>query len=93
MTSDSKDLIPRHQWTNGGDEVLLLRYVGKDGESFGGFKWPLTVGSGVEAPDWNTRVECGGGLHGWPWGFSIGEGKEPDCAAPRLALAMAATGS
>ena len=66
------------QWTNGGDEVLCVKCVDRDGSSRGGFRWPLTVGATVEAQDWDPKPICGGGLHGWPWGFCIGEGKDPD---------------
>ena len=39
-----------------------------DGEGYGGFKWnPL--GEWTEAPDWNTKAECSGGLFG----------QSPDC--------------
>jgi hypothetical protein len=47
--------------------VLLLRRCAADGSSYGGFQWPLTVGAEVDAPDWNSRKACGGGLHGLPW--------------------------
>jgi hypothetical protein len=47
--------------------VLLLRRCGVDGSAYGSFKWPLTVGAEVVAPDWNDRKKCGGGLHGLPW--------------------------
>ncbi|HLG99809.1 MAG TPA: hypothetical protein VKX49_26100, partial [Bryobacteraceae bacterium] len=73
-----KVIIPAHKWTNGGSEVLILKCVERDGSSYGGFRWPLEVGADVEAPDWNISAECGGGLHGWPWGFSMGDGREPD---------------
>jgi hypothetical protein len=71
------EIIPRHQWTHDGAEVLCVKFVEKDGSSHGGFTWPLTVGAEVIAPDWTDKAECGGGLHGWPWGFSLGEGKDP----------------
>jgi hypothetical protein len=32
------------------------------------FRWPLTVGATVTAPDWRPDAECGGGLHVWPDG-------------------------
>jgi hypothetical protein len=76
-----KEITPRHQWVNGGREVLILRFVAKDGSSYGGFKHPLTVGERVTAPDWNTNIACGGGIHGWPWGLSLGDGKESDWSA------------
>ena len=34
-----------------------------DGVSHGGFRWK-PLGEWTEAPDWNERSECGGGLHG-----------------------------
>ena len=80
-SNDSTAIIPRHQWTHDGAEVLILKYVAKDGTTYGGFQWPLTVGTVVAAPDFTTVAECGGGLHGWPWGFSLGDGKEPEWAA------------
>jgi hypothetical protein len=49
--------------------VLLLRKCGDGGEAHGGFRWPLTVGAEVVAPDWNPNPVCGGGLHGLPWGY------------------------
>ena len=45
-------------------EVPVLRTCKPDGTSHGGFRWPLTVGAIVEAPDWNPKPTCGGGLHG-----------------------------
>ena len=35
----------------------------RDGKSHGGFQW-AEPGEWTEAPDWNTKAECGGGLHG-----------------------------
>ena len=68
--------IEAHQWTNGGDEVLVVRCVNADGTSYGGFENPLEVGAVIEAPDWSIAAECGGGIHGWPWGLGH-DGKEP----------------
>ena len=79
MTKD-ETIIPVHQWTDGGTEVLILRCCDKDGKSYGGFQWPLEVGAAVEVPDWEPTAECGNGLHGWPWGLSMGDGKDPDWA-------------
>jgi len=42
------------------------------------FQNPLIVGETVTAEDWNDKAECGGGIHGWPWGLSLGDGKECD---------------
>lgn len=47
-------------------KVYLLRTSDKDGKSHGGFQWPKE--GYVEAPDWNPKPTCGGGLHGLPWG-------------------------
>ena len=80
-------ITPRHQWTNGGADVLIVRYCAKDGSSSRGFVYPLTVGTDVVCPDWEPTAECGHGLHGWAWGFSIGEGAEPDWAATWLVIA------
>ena len=49
-------------------KVLVLRSCRADGGSHNGWKYPLTVGAMVEAPDWNPKAECGGGLHGLLWG-------------------------
>ena len=71
--------IPACKWTNGGDEVLILKCVPKDGVTHNGFQWPLTVGEQVESPNWGADATCeSGGLFGWPWGIAIGDGKEPD---------------
>ena len=79
-------MTPRHQWTHDGTEVLILRFCAKDGASSHGFVYPLTVGSRVEAPDWTETPSCGGGLHGWPWGFSMGDGMNPEWTATWLVL-------
>jgi hypothetical protein len=76
--------VPRHQWTHTGAEVLILKCVERSGQTYGGFQWPLTAGAAVAAPDWEPTAECGHGLHGWPWGFAIGDGKEPEWAATWL---------
>ena len=47
----------------------FLRTTDKDGKAYGGFQWPMQVGAIVEAPDWNPRAECGGGLHGLKGGL------------------------
>jgi hypothetical protein len=44
-----------------------LRKIKKDGTNeYNNFVWPLTVGTEVEAPDWNPEPKCGGGLHCLP---------------------------
>ena len=68
-----RDLIPFHQWTNADGEVLLVKVVNPDGTSHGGFVWPAS--GEVVASDWSPAPVCGGGLHGWPWGYGISDGK------------------
>ena len=48
------------------DEILVLRDVKPDMTSHGGFVWPKH--GHVAAPDWRDDNQCGGGLHGLPWG-------------------------
>ncbi len=78
-------VTPRHLWTNGGSEVLIVRFVAHDGTSREGFKHPIVVGESVSAPDWDDPrykgPKCGGGIHGWPWAFSLGDGKECEWSA------------
>jgi hypothetical protein len=49
-------------------KVLVLRTSDKDGKAHGGFQWPSS--GPVECSDWNSKAECGNGLHGilWPEG-------------------------
>ncbi len=72
------EITPAYKWTNGENEVWILRCCDRDGKSYNDFQWPLEIGAEVAAPDANNLPECGGGLHGWPWGLSIGDGKDPD---------------
>ena len=44
--------------------AYVLRTVKADGTSYNGFAWNLDPGAINEAPDWDTKPECGGGLHG-----------------------------
>ena len=78
-------VTPVWQWTYDGDKVLLVKWVNKDGTSYGGFQWPES--GPVEAPDWDPEPKCGGGLHGWPWGIGVGAGKEPDYSGRWLVFA------
>ena len=52
------------------DHVLVLRTVAANRVSHSGFVWPRE--GLVEAPDWNPKAVCGGGLHGWLWGEGNG---------------------
>ena len=72
-----------HQHTNPGGEVLILRRIPQSRISNGNgiakdFVWPVGVGSVVTAPDWEPTNKCGHGLHGWPYGFGLGEGCDYD---------------
>lgn len=66
--------VEPHTFTHTGGEVLILRRCNPDGTSHNGFRWPES--GEVEAPDWRDDNECGGGLHGWPWGLTIGDGSD-----------------
>ena len=50
--------------------VLVLRTCAADLTSYGGFRWPES--GPVAAPDWDSRAECGRGLHGLLWGEGAG---------------------
>jgi hypothetical protein len=66
MATKATKATKAHEWTNGGDRVLILRRTGPDGTAHGGLQYPPGVGVEVVAPDWSPVAECGGGLHGWP---------------------------
>ena len=55
--------------------MLMLRTCPADGRTHDGFKWPLEVGSRVccPDPDPDPNRDCGGGLHGLPWGEGDGD--------------------
>jgi hypothetical protein len=88
MSTINDQIIPVHQWTNGGTMVRILR-CGTTG--YGGFQYPKsgTVSAperwndawGFQPSDWKGGYaadnKCGAGLHGWAWGFAHGDGKEP----------------
>ena len=77
MKDEEKFIIPAHQWVDKNGEVLILRFSDKTGKSWNGFQHPMTVGETVTAPDWDPTPKCGGGIHGWPLGLSMGDGKSP----------------
>ena len=81
-------IIPYHQWTHDGTEVLIVKQVGKDGSTSRGFVWPLTVGAPAESLNWSPEPTCNsGGLFGWAWGIGIGDGKVPLRDMPWLVFA------
>ena len=54
--------------------MLLLRTIATNGLSSHGFVWPLEVGAVTRCPDPDPdpKRDCGGGLHGLPWGEGDG---------------------
>jgi len=76
--SNASDKVSFHNWTDENGEVLILRRIPKNRTTRNNFVWPEGVGVEVECPDWNPNAECGGGLHGWPLGFGLGDGCEYD---------------
>ncbi|MDD4888671.1 MAG: hypothetical protein PHU85_01980 [Phycisphaerae bacterium] len=67
-----------HEFTNADGEVLIVRRIPQNRTTYNDFVWPSGIGAVVEVPDWNPSPVCGGGLHGWPWGFGIGDGCDFD---------------
>ena len=57
-------------YTRPENRALALRTCNADLTSHGGFQWPES--GHVEAPDWNEKPACGGGLHGLLWGEGSG---------------------
>jgi len=77
-TKPAAIVVAPHNFTHNGAEVLILRRCDKSRISKNGFKYPEGVGAAVASPDWNSEPQCGNGLHGWPWGFGLGEGMDYD---------------
>ena len=50
--------------------AYMLKTVHKDMTAYGGFVWPES--GPVECPDWDSKKECGNGLHGALWGEGDG---------------------
>ena len=48
------------------DTMLVLRATNADLKSYNGFQWPES--GPVSCEDWDSKPECGHGLHGLPWG-------------------------
>ena len=55
MTSDPVTFI---------HNALVIRTCGPSGESSCGYRYPTTIGSMVECPDWEPQPKCGHGFHG-----------------------------
>ena len=71
-------MLEFHKHTNEDGEVLILRRIPANRITKNNFSWPSGVGAVVECPDWEPINKCGHGLHGWPWGFGLGEGCDYD---------------
>lgn len=77
VKSKNSVTVAPHSWTDEGDKVFILKRIDKNGTTRNGsFKYPEVVGESVEATDFNGEKVCGGGLHGWPWGWCLGEGMD-----------------
>ena len=75
--SVKQEMQKAHTWTDGGDRVLILRRIAKDGTSHGGFsEWgkPDELNITIRPKEFVDAPTCGGGLHGWAWGMGLGEG-------------------
>jgi len=74
-----------HQWTHKSDRVLIVKIVGKNGQTKNGFTWPLTVGAIVRPVNHSRKPDCeSGGLFGWAWGLIVGDGKDVNSAGKWL---------
>ena len=83
MAEVTDSIVQFHEFTNADGEVLILRRIPKNRITNGNgkgndFIWPSGVGTVVECPDWSPVPTCGNGLHGWPWGYGLGDGCEYD---------------
>ena len=67
-----------HQYTNAEGNVLILKRISKNRTGYNDFKYPEGIGTKITCPDWSPEAKCGGGIHGWPWGFGLGEGMDFD---------------
>ena len=44
--------------------MKFLKSLPANRRAYNDFEWPAEAGAIVEAPDWNPKPACGGGLHG-----------------------------
>ena len=59
-------------WLGTEDVVLMTRGSAEGGFAFGGFRWPIESGVGVQPEKWVPDAKCGNGLHGFLWGEGNG---------------------
>jgi hypothetical protein len=64
--------------------MLVLRTCDENMMSYGGFEWPQS--GPVECPDWDSKPECGNGLHGFAWGEGDGNLANWDSTAKWLVV-------
>ena len=69
-----------HKITGRDGLVHILKRLPKSRIAHGGFIWPEGVGTVVKPSSFSRSATCGNGLHGWPWGFGLGEGSDFDVA-------------
>lgn len=67
-----------HEYTNAEGNVLILKRISKNRVGHHEFKYPRGIGSKIVCHNWNPTATCGGGIHGWPWGFGLGDGMRYD---------------
>ncbi len=67
-----------HKHVNEDGEVLIIKRIPQNRKTHGEFLWPSGIGTFVECPDWNPEPKCGGGLHGCPWGWGLGDSCDYD---------------
>jgi hypothetical protein len=69
---------------NDSEPLLALKTVSAEMCAHGGFLWPES--GHIEAPDWDARPRCGGGLHALPWGIGDGSLLNWDAEAKWLVM-------
>lgn len=83
------DLSHAAKWTNAAGKIQLVKCIKPDGTTGGGVRplvtWPA-VGGEVTPSDPRRDGECGGGIHGWPWGLFLGDGARPDYSTDWLVI-------
>jgi hypothetical protein len=71
-------MIKPHEWTNGGDNVLVVKCCDFRGRGHDEYDWNDKVNADV-GDKWNSKPVCDdGGFYGWAWGFFVGDGRDPD---------------
>ena len=82
MSTDSSSPVDTCRFEG---DVLVVKCLDGAGHGYDGYDW---------SPDrhdigdkWNSMPQCdGGGYYGWPLGFGIGEGKQPNSCRPWIVV-------